>query len=76
MTASDWKKTLGQLEGKPAVKAKFIKHNKPQERKTGISVKKCERCGRFGAHIKSYGLNLCRQCFREVAEKIGFKKYS
>lgn len=76
MTASDWKKTLVQLEGKPAVKAKFIKHNKPQERKTGISVKKCERCGRFGAHIKSYGLNLCRQCFREIASQIGFKKYS
>lgn len=76
MTASDWKKTLKQLERKPAVKAKFIKHNKPQERKTGISVKKCERCGRFGAHIKSYGLNLCRQCFREIASQIGFKKYS
>ena len=76
MTASDWKKTLGQLERKPAVKEKFIRHNKPQERKTGISVKKCERCGRFGAHIKSYGLNLCRQCFREIASQIGFKKYS
>ena len=25
--------------------------------------------------VRKYGLNLCRQCFREVAEKIGFKKY-
>ncbi|MEK6820317.1 MAG: 30S ribosomal protein S14 [Nanoarchaeota archaeon] len=53
-----------------------MKHNKPKERKTGIVSKKCERCGRFGAHISSYGLNLCRQCFREIAEEIGFKKYS
>jgi len=76
MTASDWRKTLKQLERKPAVKAKFIKHCKPKERKTGIATKKCERCGRFGAHISSYGLNLCRQCFREIAVEIGFKKYS
>lgn len=76
MTASDWRKILKQLENKPEKKQKFLKHNKPKERKIGISTKKCERCGRFGAHIKSYGLNLCRQCFREIAEEIGFKKYN
>ena len=76
MTASDWRKILKQLENKPEVMKKFIKHCKPQERKTGISAKKCERCGRFGAHIKSYGLNLCRHCFREIATEIGFQKYS
>ncbi len=76
MTTSDWKKVTKQLKRKPAVKEKFIKHNKPKERKTGISTKQCQRCGRFGAHISSYGLNLCRHCFREIAEEIGFKKYS
>ena len=76
MTASDWKKILKQLRSKPAVMQKFLKHNKPKERKHGIAVQKCERCGRFGAHIKSYGLNLCRHCFREIAEELGFKKYS
>jgi small subunit ribosomal protein S14 len=76
MTASDWKKILKQLENKPVMMKKFLKHCKPKERKIGIAVKKCERCGRFGAHIKSYGLNLCRHCFREIAEEIGFKKYS
>lgn len=76
MTASDWKKILKSLEKKPVIMAKFLKHNKPQDRTTGIARKKCERCGRFGAHIKSYGLNLCRHCFREIAEEIGFKKYS
>ena len=76
MTASDWKKTTKQLRRKPAVLRKFIRHNKPKERKIGITVKKCERCGRFGAHLNQYNLNLCRQCFREIAEEIGFKKYS
>lgn len=76
MTASDWKKILKQLKNKPEKTAKFLKHNKPKERKIGIAVKRCERCGRYGAHIQSYGLNLCRQCFREIAEEIGFKKYS
>ncbi len=76
MTASNHEKILKQLESKPAVKAKFLKHCKPKERKTGKASKRCERCERFGAHISSYGINLCRHCFREIAEDIGFKKYS
>jgi len=76
MAASDWNNFMKQLNAKQVIKAKFLKHNKPKERKTGIAAQKCERCGRFGGHIKSYGLNLCRHCFREIAEEIGFKKYS
>ena len=76
MTASDWRKILKGLRKKPVIMKKFLKHNKPKDRKTGIARKKCERCGRFGAHIKSYGLNFCRHCFREIAEEIGFKKYN
>jgi len=76
MPASDWKKLLKQLEGKPAKLQKFLKHNKPKDRKFGIASKKCMRCGRFGAHLNQYNLHLCRQCFREIATKLGFKKYS
>lgn len=76
MTASDHAKIARQLKGKQVVLQKFLKHNKPKERKTGVASKKCERCGRFGAHMSQYNLNLCRQCFREIAEDIGFKKYS
>ncbi|MFH1606251.1 MAG: 30S ribosomal protein S14 [Nanoarchaeota archaeon] len=53
-----------------------MKHNVPVKRKFGKSVEKCRRCGRSGAHISSYGLHLCRQCFREIAVKLGFRKYS
>ena len=76
MTASDWNKIIKQLKGKPAVMQKFLKHNRPKVRTTGIAKNKCERCGRFGAHLNQYNLNLCRQCFREIAEEIGFEKYS
>ena len=76
MTASDWKKAFKQLQSKPVILERYIRHNKPKDRKNGIAKKVCEKCGRFGAHISSYGLNLCRQCFREIAIKIGFKKYS
>lgn len=76
MSASDWKKIMKQLNTRPAMREKFLKHNKPKDRKIGIAARKCERCGRFGAHLSQYKLNLCRHCFREIAEDIGFKKYS
>lgn len=76
MTASDWRKITRQLKNKPAVLKKFLKHNKPTARKFGVAAQKCEVCGRHGSHISSYGLNLCRHCFREKATELGFKKYS
>ncbi len=36
----------------------------------------CRICGRQDAVIKKYGLFYCRQCFREHAREMGFKKYS
>ena len=61
MTASDWNKVTRQLRSKPVVLAKFLRHNKPKTRTSGIAKRKCERCGRFGAHLRQYNLNLCRQ---------------
>ena len=76
MTASDWNKITKQLKSKTAVLNKFLKHNKPKDRKRGVASQKCKRCGRFGAHLNQYDIHLCRHCFREIAEEIGFKKYS
>lgn len=76
MSASDWNKLVRQLRNKPVILQKFLKHCKPKVRKRGTATKKCERCGRIGAHLSQYNLNLCRQCFREIAEEIGFKKYN
>ena len=76
MTTSDHKKVFKQLNAKPIKKAKFIKFNQPKTRSCGRALRKCKQCGRVGGHIGKYGLHLCRQCFREVATELGFKKYS
>ena len=76
MTYSNHEKVFKQLAEKPAKLKKFIKHNAPKDRGMGIASKRCRRCGRIRAHNSKYGLHLCRQCFREIATKIGFKKYS
>ncbi|MFH1406202.1 MAG: 30S ribosomal protein S14 [Nanoarchaeota archaeon] len=76
MTTSDHKKMFTQLDKKPIKKAKFIKFNQPKERSCGIALRKCKNCGRMRGHINKYSLHLCRQCFREMAPEIGFKKYN
>lgn len=76
MTVSSYKKMLKQLKDKPAKMQRFLRFNKPRERSFGAETKRCVRCGNTHAHIGKYGLNLCRKCFREIATKIGFKKYS
>lgn len=41
----------------------------------GKGTRKCRFCGSARALIRSYGLKICRRCFREVAEEVGFRKY-
>lgn len=76
MSYSNYKKVFKQLKVKPEKLKKYVKHNAPKERSCGISQKRCRRCGRIKGHIDKYGLNLCRQCFRQIAQDIGFKKYN
>ena len=76
MTTSEPGKVLKQIGNKKAKFTKYKKHNVSKDRAFGENTKKCKRCGRTGAHISKYGLHLCRQCFREIAKDIGFKKYS
>ena len=76
MTYSDYTKAFKQLKFKPVKLKKFIKNNSPKKRSCGFALKRCVRCGRIKSRISSYGINLCRSCFREDAIRIGFKKYS
>ncbi len=46
------------------------------EKKFGKGANQCRICGQYNSLIRRYGLYVCRQCFREIAPKIGFKKYS
>jgi len=76
MVHSTWENVLKQIQNKPAKLKMFMKHSKPKKRSCGYTNSRCRRCKRPRSVMRSYGLMLCRQCFRENAKKIGFKQYS
>ncbi|EIM22328.1 40S ribosomal protein S29 [Wallemia mellicola CBS 633.66] len=42
----------------------------------GKGSRSCRVCGKNGQGlIRKYGMDICRQCFRENASAIGFVKY-
>ncbi|KAI0367520.1 hypothetical protein BV20DRAFT_950107 [Pilatotrama ljubarskyi] len=43
-------------------------------RKYGKGSRQCRLCAHQAGLIRKYGLDLCRQCFREKAASIGFQK--
>lgn len=53
----------GKNEGRAAAKSKF-----------GRGAHQCQICGRKQGLVRRYNIMLCRQCFRDYAAKIGFKK--
>jgi small subunit ribosomal protein S14 len=36
----------------------------------------CERCGQMRSMMRYHGLHMCRQCFRDAAKSMGFRKYT
>jgi ribosomal protein S14 len=51
---------------------------RPQKYKNarkGEGKRFCQFCKREDGLISKYGLQICRECFRERAERLGFKKY-
>ncbi|XP_021340040.1 40S ribosomal protein S29-like [Mizuhopecten yessoensis] len=43
-------------------------------RKFGPGSRYCRVCKNTHGIIRKYGLNMCRRCFREYSDDIGFKK--
>jgi len=59
-----------------AEKKKSKRKGVPYERKFKGKIKaKCSICGSTHSVIYSYGLQICRKCFREIGETLGFRKY-
>ncbi|KCZ81064.1 hypothetical protein H312_01488 [Anncaliia algerae PRA339] len=48
----------------------YQSHDKP----FGKGSRNCRSCFTYRGLIRKYELNICRRCFREYAETIGFKK--
>lgn len=72
-----YKEMMEQIKDNINKLERFKKHNIPKERDFGKEKRVCRRCGRVGRGIiRKYRLNYCRQCFREIADDLGFEKYS
>ena len=41
----------------------------------GRGKRKCKVCGTSRGLIRTYKLVICRRCFREVGNSVGFEKY-
>ncbi len=76
MTTSHHSKVLKQIKDKPGKYQKYLKHNTPKKRKHGKGKHTCDLCGSTSGVIRKYGMKICRQCFRDNATNLGFKKYS
>lgn len=76
MTTSNHTKVLQQIGQKKGKFEKYKKHNTPKTRNSGKNAKKCNFCGSTNGVIRKYGMQICRQCFRDNAQELGFKKYS
>ncbi|MGC9310545.1 MAG: 30S ribosomal protein S14 [Candidatus Aenigmatarchaeota archaeon] len=46
------------------------------QEKAKATPAKCRRCGCTTGVISKYHLLYCRHCFRDVARRLGFKKYN
>jgi len=52
-----------------------IAEKKLLSRFRGKGTRMCRFCGNSSGLIRKYGLQICRRCFREVGESIGFRKF-
>jgi small subunit ribosomal protein S29e len=56
------------------VGGKALIHSHPKEKAKG--GRRCRVCANQCGIIRKYGIDTCRQCFRERAIDIGFVKYN
>ena len=54
---------------------KFPKEKHYKNPRKGEGDRFCQFCKRTDGLVGKYGLQICRQCFREKAVKLGFNKY-
>ena len=61
---------MADVQGKKTVVAKKLK-----SKLKGKGNRKCRFCNTARGLIRKYQLMICRRCFREVGEEIGFRKF-
>lgn len=53
---------------------KVDRHNQKKVRSPKLREFRCRICGGNRGMIRKYGINLCRRCFKDFADQMGFKK--
>jgi ribosomal protein S14 len=43
-------------------------------KKIAKNARRCRICGSDKGMIHRFGINTCRRCFKDIAEKLGFRK--
>jgi len=51
-------------------------HTEKQAKLGAKHAPRCKMCRNHRAVIKKYNINLCRRCFKDNAERIGFTKFN
>jgi small subunit ribosomal protein S14 len=54
---------------------KTVAAKKLRSKFRGRGNRVCRFCGTARGVIRKYQLTICRRCFREVGEEIGFRKF-
>jgi small subunit ribosomal protein S14 len=70
-----YERVFKQIERKPLKVARMERFSKTKKRKFGKNLYPCRKCGKTSGVVRQYGIQYCRQCFREEAKKMGFRKY-
>jgi small subunit ribosomal protein S14 len=52
----------------------MAEQGKVPQKKIGYGSNQCRMCGRKQGLVRRYNIMFCRQCFREWAPTMGFKK--
>ena len=54
---------------------KTDKHNQKKVRSPKLKEAHCRVCGGVRGMVRKYGILLCRRCFKDNADKMGFQKF-
>jgi ribosomal protein S14 len=76
MTSKNYMKAFTQLKNKPGKWIKYLKHNKPKDKKFGRMKSRCVISENTHGVIQKYGLKINRRYFRLNAKNLGFKKFN
>ena len=53
----------------------YPKAKNEKMKKRTVGVRECKICGTRKGMMRRYNIGICRRCFKDNAERMGFRKY-